>query len=77
MCGREDARSILPAPYPLTPAQKAILAELREAFAEVHHAHQRMDELAHRAVDLRTPWQKVATATEATADIVRIRDGPA
>ena len=33
MRGREYARSILPAPYPLTPAQKTILAELREAFA--------------------------------------------
>jgi hypothetical protein len=77
MRGREDARPILPAPYPLTPAQKAILAELQESFAEIHHAHQRVDELAPRAVDLRTPWHKVATATEATADIVRIRHGPA
>ena len=65
----------MPAPYPLTPEQKAVLAELRSAFAEVHRAHQRMDALAHRAVDLRTPWYEVANAIEATTDIVRIRYG--
>lgn len=65
----------MPAPYPLTPEQKAILAELRKAFAEVHRAHQRMDELAQRAVELRTPWHEVATAIEATPDIVQTRYG--
>jgi hypothetical protein len=65
----------MPAPYPLTPEQKAILAELRKAFAEVHRAHQRMDHLAQQAVDLRTPWHEVATAIDATPDIVRTRYG--
>ena len=65
----------MPAPYPLTPEQKAVLAELRQAFAEVHRAHQRMDQLARRAVGLRTPWHEVATAIEATPDIVQARHG--
>jgi hypothetical protein len=34
-----------------------------------------MDELAQRAVDLRTPWHEVASAIEATPDIVRTRYG--
>ncbi|HZE05672.1 MAG TPA: hypothetical protein VE127_10635 [Solirubrobacteraceae bacterium] len=38
----------MPATYPMTPEQKAILAELRKAFAEVCRAHQRMDQLAQR-----------------------------
>jgi len=67
--------SIMPAPYPLTPEQKATLAELRKAFAEIRRAHQRMDQLAQRAVDLRTPWHEIATAIEATTDIVRTRYG--
>ena len=65
----------MPAPYPLTPEQNAILAELRKAFAEVHRAHQRMDQLARRAVALRTPWHEVATAIDATPDIVQTRYG--
>jgi hypothetical protein len=64
-----------PAPYPLTPEQEATLAELRKAFAEVHRAHQRMDQLARRAVELRTPWHEVAAAIEATSDIVQARYG--
>ena len=73
--GRHEGLLIMPAPYRLTPEQKAILAELREAFAEVHRAHQQMDELAQRAVELRTPWHEVATAIEATRDIVQTRYG--
>jgi hypothetical protein len=65
----------MPAPYPLTPEQKAILDELRKAFAEVHRAHQRMDQLAQQAVDLRTPWHEVANAIEATPHIVQTRYG--
>ncbi len=65
----------MPAPYPLTPEQQAVLAELRKAFADVHRAHQRMDQLARRAVGLRTPWHEVATAIEATPDIVQTRYG--
>jgi hypothetical protein len=65
----------MPAPYPLTPEQKAVLAELRKAFAEVHRAHQPVDELAQRGVDLRTPWYEIANAIEATTDIVQIRYG--
>ena len=65
----------MPAPYPLTPEQKAVLAELRTAFADVNRAHERMDQLAQRAVDLRTPWYEVASAIEATVDIVQFRYG--
>jgi hypothetical protein len=65
----------MPAPYPLTPEQNATLAELREAFADVHRAHRRMDQLAQRAVELRTPWHEIATVIEATPDIVRARYG--
>jgi hypothetical protein len=65
----------MPAPYPLTPEQKAILAELRKALGDIHRAHERMDQLARQAVELRTPWHEVATAIEATPDIVRARYG--